>query len=161
MDLSAGIAFLSLVVSFGACIYTRRSSIIARDAIKTANKPILRVWIDDGRSTDPSEFVFYIENNGNGPAFVERAEYSTGKDYTSNLFGLFTYYASRKSLSYNPLERSYAIGKDAKILIVGIKLSDLSELDRNRAYTDVVALSVLLKYSTVTGEKFSVLLRTS
>jgi hypothetical protein len=159
MDLSTGIACLSLIVSLGACIYTRRAVIVARDAISTANKPILRVWVDGGRATNPSEFIFYIENNGNGPAIVEGIKYSDGGDYNSNLFGLFSYYAGKKLLSYHDIERNYAIVNGSKEPIVIIGLANMDQTEQTRAYRDITKLSIQLEYSTISGGRFQVLLR--
>ena len=159
MDLSTGIACLSLIVSLGACIYTRRAVIVAQEAISTANKPILRVWVDGIRGANPNEFIFYIENNGNGPAIVEGIKYSDGGDYNSNLFGLFSYYAGKNLLSYHDIEKKYAIVKGSKEPIVTIRVADMDQIEQTRAYRDITKLSVNLEYSTISGGRVQELLR--
>lgn len=148
MDLSTGIACLSLFVSLGACIYTRRSVIVARDAISTANKPVIRVWVDGGNKTKPESFTFYIENNGNGPAIVDSIEYGiSGIDFTSDLFGLFRFYLN--DLIYHNLEKSYVIGKDTKTSLVSLNVTKMNDLERSRAYQEITRLWVNIRYHTI------------
>ena len=165
VDISAVISGLSLLVSVSACIYARQSAVAAREATvaakeatSTANRPILRASVEGGNERQPKKFSYFIENNGNGPAIVKRATYSTASDeFGSTLFSHFSYYG--REVIYHDLETSSAIPKGGKVAIVVIDISAKEERDCSRAYKDIIALAVRIEYETLTGEKTTVTLR--